>query len=92
MSRLTLLNTPSSGVDEVLKALLNAHAYGARYATAARLKRHLPPRTTTADITTALTAAEGSSYAQDNGSAYQLTATGHTRARSKVPNRYVVAT
>lgn len=84
-----LLGTPSSGEHEIRVALHNAHAFGSRFATPARLKRRFAPHTSVADITTALATAEGAGDVHDDGSGnYQLTAQGLAKARSHGYSRY----
>lgn len=92
MSHLRLPDTPSEGVDEVVKALQGAHAYPTRTVTAARLRRHFGPRVTVAQITAALVLADRGGYvdtSRDDPAKYKLTDDGHAHALN-VRNSYSI--
>lgn len=83
---LDLLSTPSSGVDETLLALYNAHALHGRRISAQRLLRHFPPHTEVADVSEVLTSLESSVFVDDDGQGnYGLISAGVTFLRQNKP-------
>lgn len=79
-----LNSTPSSGEFEMLKALRLAHAYNGFDKSPAVIKRHLPKRTTVAELTTLLSGANATNVHSSSGK-YSLTAAGLQRARGNQP-------
>ena len=77
-----LISTPSSGVDEVLAAMLLAHATHGRFVDANHLKRKFPPQIELVDIQEVLTSEESAAHMTDNGhGGYSLTDAGIRFAR-----------
>lgn len=85
---LSLLETPSGGLNEVLYALRlergrETDQGGVDYQ---RLLRHLPTHVDTGDIDTILATAETDGYVTtDGGGGWQLTASGQTYVRANRP-------
>lgn len=84
-----LASSPSSGEYEVLKALRLAHAYNGFDKSPAVIKRHLPKRTTVAEVTSFLSGASATNVHSSSGK-YSLTAAGLARARSNQPRHYTI--
>ena len=81
---IALTSSPSGGEFEVLKALRYAHAYNGFDKPPAVIRRHLPKRTTIAEVTSFLSGAS-STYVHSSGGRYSLTAAGLQRARQNQP-------
>lgn len=86
---LSLLATPSGGLNELLYALHLCRGQktaqsGVDYA---RLRRHLPPHIDTGDIDTILATAVSSGYATQSGTGFLLTASGQRYVRTHRPRR-----
>lgn len=64
---LDLISTPSSGVDETLLALYNAHALNGRRVSAQRLMRHFAVHTELVDVQEVLVSLESSAFVDDDG-------------------------
>lgn len=85
MSR-SLLNTPSGGEFEVLRALYLARGHDGALVDPQRLLRHLPPHTDLDEVQDILEAESGT-YVTPSGGKYTLTAAGVTRTRQHRPRR-----
>jgi hypothetical protein len=86
---LSLLSTPSGGLNEVLYALHKERGAatsegGVDYH---RLLRHLPPRIDTGDIDTILATAVTDGYATSSGAGFVLTTLGQIYVRANHPRR-----
>lgn len=81
---LSLLDTPTGGLAEVLRALHLERGRATKEGGVDyhRLLRHLPPRIDTGDIDTILATAVGDGYATSSGSGFAITALGQTYVRT----------
>lgn len=83
---LSLLDTPSSGVDETLLALYNAHALHGRRVSPQTLLRHFPPHTSLDELNEVLTSLESAVQVDDDGHGnFGLTTAGLTFSRANRP-------
>ena len=80
-----LLTTPSSGLNEVLCALYAARGHNGNHVDASRLLRHLPTRTSLADVDTVLDGADVSLINTDGSDNVALTAAGVAYYRAHKP-------
>lgn len=91
MSHHIKLSTPSSGKNEVLRAMVRCNARTGSQPLA-RITRHLGPHYSTADVQTVLTALVSDGYVTNpSGTEWKLTGAGLTYIRSRPNSRFVAA-
>lgn len=80
----SLLDTPSGGEFEVLRALYLARGYAGAKVIPSRLLRHLPPHTDLDEVADILEGESGT-YVATSAGKYGLTAAGIARTRAHKP-------
>lgn len=91
MSHHIKLDTPSSGKNEVMRAMVRVNARVGTQSLMA-ITRRLGPHYSTADVQTVLTALVSDGYVTNpSGDQWRLTGTGLTYIRSRPNSRFVAA-